>query len=275
MTVPSTLIKEVMQDSSSCYASINGHKMYYEIHGKGAPLVLIHGGGSTIQTSFGRVLHSFAKERQVIAVELQGHGHTPDINRPETFEQDADDVAAILKYLKIENADFFGFSNGGNTTMQIAIRYPNLVRKIILGSTFYKRDGLYPQFWESLSHSTIKDMPQLLKDAYEKVAPDFNDLSKMYEKDKKRMIEFKDWKAEDIHSINAPALIIIGDEDVVRPEHAVEMFRLLPHARLSILPGIHGAYIGEVTTGMEHSKIPDLTVSIIEEFLNKPMPKKN
>jgi pimeloyl-ACP methyl ester carboxylesterase len=90
MTVPSTIIKEVMQDSSSGYASINGLKMYYEVHGKGAPLVLIHGAGSTIQTSFGRVLYSFANERQVIAVELQGHGHTPDLNRPETFDQDAD-----------------------------------------------------------------------------------------------------------------------------------------------------------------------------------------
>jgi pimeloyl-ACP methyl ester carboxylesterase len=257
-----------MQDSSSGYALVNGLKMYYEIHGKGAPLVLIHGGGSTIQTSFGRVLHSFAKKRQVIAVELQGHGHTPDINRPESFEQDADDVAALLKYLKIENADFFGFSNGGNTTMQIAIRYPILVRKIILGSAFFKRNGIYPHFWESLNQSRLKDMPQLLKDAYKKVATDSHDLSKMYEKDKKRMVEFKDWKTEDIHSINVPALIIIGDEDVVRPEHAVEIFRLLPHARLSILPGIHGAYIGEVTTGMEHSKIPDLAVSIIEEFLN-------
>ena len=264
-----------MQDSSNGYALVNGLKMYYEIYGKGAPLVLIHGGGSTIQTSFGRVLHFFAKERQVIAVELQGHGHTPDIDRPETFEQDADDVAALLKYLKIENADFFGFSNGGNTTMQIAIRYPNLVRKIILGSAFFKRDGMYLQFWKSLNHSTLKEMPQLLKDAYKKVAPDSNDLSKMYGKDKKRMVEFKDWKAEDIHSISAPALIIIGDEDVVRPEHAVEIFRLLPHARLSIFPGIHGSYIGELTTGMEHSKIPDLVVSIIEEFLNEPMPKKN
>ncbi len=117
-------------------------------------------------------------------------------------------------------------------------------------------------------------MPQLLKDAYKKVAPDSNNLSKMFEKDKKRMVEFKDWKVEDIHSINAPALIIIGD-DVVRPEHAVEMFRLLPHARLSILPGLHGACIGEVTSGMEYSKIPDLAVSIIEEFLNEPMPKKD
>ena len=108
-----------MQGSRVGYAPINSLHMYYEVHGKGAPLVLIHGGGSTIQTSFGRVLHSLAKERQVIAVELQGHGHTPDINRPETFEQDADDVAALLKHLKIENADFFGFSNGGNT----AVRY--------------------------------------------------------------------------------------------------------------------------------------------------------
>ena len=257
-----------MQDSSSGYASVNGLEMYYEIHGKGAPLVLIHGGGSTIQTSFGRVLHSFAKDRQVIAVELQGHGHTPDIKRPETFEQDADDVASLLKYLKIENADFFGFSNGGNITMQIAIRHPNLVRKIILGSAFFKRDGIYPHFWESLSHSRLKDMPQLLKDAYKKVAPYSNDFSKMYEKDKKRMVGFKDWKAEDINFINVPALIIIGDQDVVRPEHAVEMFRLLPHARLAILPGIHGAYIGEVTTGIENSKIPDLAVSIIEEFLS-------
>ncbi len=264
-----------MQDSSSGYASVNGLKMYYEIHGKGTPLVLIHGAGSTIQTSFGRVIHSFAKERQVIAVELQGHGHTPDTNRPWTFEQEADDVAGLLKYLKIERADFFGFSNGGNTTMQIAIRCPNLVRKLVLGSTFFKRDGLYLTFWESLNHSTLSDMPQQLKDAYTKVAPEPNDLSKMYEKDKKRMMEFVDWKAEDIQSINAPALIIVGDEDVVRPEHAVEMFRLFPHARLSILPGRHGTYIGEVASGIEHSKISELVVSIIEEFLNELMSEKD
>ena len=118
-------------------------------------------------------------------------------------------------------------------------------------------------------------MPQQLKDAYTKVAPEPNDLPKMYEKDKKRMLEFVDWKAEDIQSINAPALIIVGDEDVVRPEHAVEMFRLLPHARLSILPGRHGTYIGEVASGIEHSKISELVVSIIEEFLNELMSEKD
>ncbi|MDP4265251.1 MAG: alpha/beta hydrolase [Bacteroidota bacterium] len=271
----STENKNIRQDSVSGYAPVNGLNMYYEIHGKGMPLVLIHGAGSTIQTTFGRVLHSFAKERQVIAVELQGHGHTPDIDRPETFEQDADDVAAVLKYLKIENADFLGFSNGGNAAMQIAMRRPALVRKIILASTFFKREGLYQQFWESLGPATLKDMPQLLKEAYNKVAPDSNDLIKMFEKDKQRMMGFKDWKAEDIRAIHAPALIIVGDQDVIRPEHAVEMYRLLPHARLSIIPGAHGGYIGEITTGMENSKLPDLTVSMIEEFLNEPGPKTN
>ena len=275
MNNPLIETRKVKQDSIIGYAPVNGLKMYYEIHGKGTPLVLIHGGGSTIQTSFGRVLHFFAKDRKVIAVELQGHGHTADVNRPETFEQDADDVAALLKYLKIEKADFFGFSNGGNTTLDVAIRHPELVRKIVLGSVSYKKDGFYPEFWKYLKPATLKDMPQPLKDAYKKVAPDSNDLIKMFEKDKNRMLEFKDWKEKDIQSIEAPVFIIVSDEDVVRPEHAVEMFRLLPDARLSILPGAHGAYIGEITTGMEHSKIPELTVSMIEEFLNDPMPKKN
>ena len=101
------------QDSSCGYSPANGISMYYEIHGQGATLVLIHGGGSTIQTSFGRILPNLAKGRKVLAIELQGHGHTLDRNTPETFEQDADDVAAVLHHLKIEKADFFGFSNGG------------------------------------------------------------------------------------------------------------------------------------------------------------------
>lgn len=257
------------------YAPVNGLKMYYEIYGKGAPLVLIHGGGSTIQTTFGMVIHPLAAERQVIAVELQGHGHTTDRNLPESFEQDADDVATLLKYLKIENADFFGFSNGGNTTIQIAIRHPGLVRKIVLGSTFYKRDGFYPEFWESIRNATLNNMPVQLKEAYKKVAPDTNQLSVMFTKDKTRMVDFTDWNDDDIRSITAPVLIINGDQDVIRPEHAVKMFRLLPHARLSILPGPHGAYIGEVTTGMDNSKLPLLTVSMIAEFLNAPLPDKN
>ena len=272
MNNPTTKSNTTITGSISSYAPVNGLHIYYEIHGTGNPLVLIHGGGSTISTTFGQVLQTFAKNRQVIALELQGHGHTADINRPETFEHDADDVAALLKYLKIDNADFFGFSNGGNTAMQVAIRHPKLVRKLILGSAFYKREGMYPLFWESINSATLENMPKQLKDAYHKVALK-DDLPVMFMKDRQRMVEFKDWKAEDLQSINATAFIIIGDTDVVRPEHAVEMWRLFPHARLAILPGAHGAYIGEVTTGMEHSKIPELMVSMIEEFLNEPMPE--
>lgn len=115
------------------YAPVNGLKMYYEISGTGGTsLVLLHGGGSTIDTSFDKILPSFARTRQVIAVELQVHGHTANIDRPLTFEQDADDVGALLRHLRIEAADFFGYNNGGNTVLQIAIRHPDLMRKMVL-----------------------------------------------------------------------------------------------------------------------------------------------
>lgn len=264
--------KENNKDSIAGYAMVNGLKMYYEIHGSGFPLVLIHGGGSTIRSTFGQVLDSFAKDRQVVAVELQAHGRTSDRNQNLSFEQDADDVAALLKNLKIENADFLGFSNGGNTALQIAIRHPALVRKLIIASAFYKRDGLYPQFWESMMKATFENMPQALKDAYVAVAPDPGGLAIMCNKEIKRMLNFQDWRKEDIRSIKSPVLIIIGDADIVRPEHAVEMFHLLRNAHLAILPGGHGTYIGELTAPKEGSKLPDLTVAMVEEFLRESMP---
>src|SRR5690242_19335504 len=116
----------------SGYSEVNGLKMYYEVHGQGNPLVLIHGGGSTIQTSFGRIIPLLAKHRQIIGVELQAHGHTNDRNADLTFEQDAEDVATLLRNLKISKADFLGFSNGAHTVMEIAMRYPALANKIIL-----------------------------------------------------------------------------------------------------------------------------------------------
>ena len=146
------------------YSEVNGLTMYYEIYGQGKPLVLIHGGGSTIQTSFGRVIPLLAKHRQIIGVELQAHGHTNDRNTDLTFEQDADDVAMLLANLKISKADFLGFSNGGQTTIEIALRHPALVNKIILASAFYKRNAVVPQFWEGFDHATLNDMPQVLQE---------------------------------------------------------------------------------------------------------------
>lgn len=254
-------------DADTAYAPINGLKMYYEIHGSGEPLVLIHGGGSTIQTTFSAVLPAFAKGRKVIAMELQGHGHTADIDRPFSFEQDADDVAALLKYLKIEKADVFGFSNGGNTAMQLAIRHPQLVRKLVVGSVFYKQSAIHPQLLESFRHATPDNMPPVLRNAYEQVAPDPKNIKTQVDKLMKRLLTFKDWDPESIRSIKAPTLIISGNYEVTGLEHTVEMFRLFPNAQLMVLPGAHGGYIGEVTGAVKGSELPGMTAKAIEEFL--------
>lgn len=256
----------------SSFSDVNGLKMYYEIHGnKGDYLVLIHGGGSTIGTSFGRTIPMLATDYQVIAVELQAHGHTSDRNSPESFEQDADDVAGLLHNLQISKASFFGFSNGGNTTMQIAIRHPEIVNKLILASAFYKREGMQPGSFEGMKHATIKDMPETLKSAFMKINPDSSKLLNMFNKDKERMQNFKDWKDEVLISIKVPTLIICGDRDVMTTEHTEAMSKLIANSRLMILPGTHGAYIGVAESSNSDSKIPELTGEIIKDFLNKQL----
>src|SRR5215471_16135510 len=184
--------------SAGNYANVNGIKMYYEIHGEGKPLVLIHGGGSTIESNYGYILPLFAQYYKVIAVELQAHGHTGDRNAPETFEQDADDVAALVKQLNISRASIFGFSNGGSTVMQIAIRHPEMVDKIVVASGAYKRDGFIPGFFAMMQNASLDNMPQPLKDAFLKINPDTNALRNMHDKDAARMIAFNDWKDSDL-----------------------------------------------------------------------------
>ena len=250
------------------YANVNGIKLYYEIHGEGKPLVLIHGGGSTIQTTFGNILPLLAKKYTIIAVEMQGHGHTSDRKGPETFQQDADDVAALLQQLSISKASFFGFSNGGTTSLQIAIRHPEVVDKIVVASGAYQREGFIPGFFEGMQHASLANMPKPLQDAFLKINPDSSALLTMHNKDRDRMIAFPDWSDDDLRSIKAPALIINGDKDVVTNEHALKMSRMIPNAELMILPGVHGAYLGEICT-VPGSKLPEMTVEIIEEFLEK------
>jgi len=267
-----TTNNKIKKDFMSGYASVNGLKMYYEIYGAGMPLVLIHGGGSTIHTTFGRVLHDFAKTHKVIAVEMQAHGHTADIDRPLSFQQDADDIAALLKQLNIEKADVFGFSNGASTTLQFAIRHPEMTNKIIVASTFYKRAGAPGWFWDMMSKPTFEGMPQPYKDEYLKINPDTNALHRMYERDVARMQSFPDISEEQMKSIKAPAFIIIGDKDVATPEHVAEMHRLILNSRLAIIPGGHGDYIGEMTTPHDSILIA-ATVSLINKFLSEPITK--
>jgi pimeloyl-ACP methyl ester carboxylesterase len=243
------------------YAAINGLRMYYEIHGPEGqlPLVLLHGGGDTIETSFGHLLPFLARSRRMIAFEQQGCGRTADIeNRPFGFEQSSDDTAALLKHLDIDRADLLGFSNGGTIALQVAIRYPQRVRRLVVITALMKRAWADPQFWESMKTAQLDAMPAVLREAYLKVAPQPEKLESFFYKSRNRMRDFKDVPDRAIQSINAPTLVVSSDRDVMRPEGAVELFHLLPHAQLAILPGT------------EHMAIPSratLLAQMIDTFL--------
>jgi pimeloyl-ACP methyl ester carboxylesterase len=251
------------------YANVNGLRMYYELHGtEGFPLVLVHGGGSTITTTFGRILPLLARTHRVIAVEMQAHGHTRDIDRPFTFEQDADDVAALLDSLHVRSADILGFSNGGTTALQIAIRHPGKVSRLVIASSNYKRDGMQAGFWDFMEKGTYADMPKPYEDAYLKINPSQAGVHAMHDRDAKRMLAFKDIPDASIRGIQAPTLVVVGDRDVIRPEHAVELSRTLPHARLCILPGTHGSYLGEVMTPTVSERRVAIFADLVTEFLD-------
>jgi len=260
------------ENMSNGHAPVNGINMYYEVHGRsdGVPLVLLHGGGSTIDVTFGRVLPILARGRRVIAVEEQGHGRTSDRDAPVTFESSADDVAALLRYLKVDQADFFGFSNGASVALQVAIRHPQLVRKLVFASSMTKRGGAHPEFWEFMERADFSNMPQPLKDAFLRVNSDAGQLRTMHDRDAARMRNFKDVPDDLVRSVRAPTLIVLGDRDIVKPEHAVELASLIPGARLLILPGGHGDYLGEVVMTRTDTRYPELTVGLIEEFLDSP-----
>ena len=254
----------------SGHAPVNGIEMYYEVHGRrdGVPLVLLHGGGSTIEVTFSRVLPIFAGSRWVIAVEEQGHGRTTDRDAPVTFETSADDVAGLLRHLKVEKADILGFSNGASVALQVAIHHPQLVRRLVFASSMTRRDGAHPQLWEFIRQADFSNMPQPLKDAFLRVNPDARKLKTMHDKDAARMRSFKDVPDELVRSVRAPALIVLGDQDIVKPEHALELTRLISGARLLILPGGHGDYLGEAVVTQKETRYPELTAWLIEEFLD-------
>jgi pimeloyl-ACP methyl ester carboxylesterase len=254
-------------------APVNGIEMYYEVHGPagGTPLVLLHGGGSTIEVTWGKILPILARSRRVMAIEEQGHGRTSDRDQPVRFETSADDVAALLRRLRIERADLFGFSNGASVALQVAIRHPGLVRKLVFASSFTRKEGAPPQFWEFMSRADFSNMPQPLKDAYLKVNPDPRKLRVMHDKDAERMRRFVDVPDQDVRSVRAATLIVIGDRDIVKPEHAVELTRLIPKSRLLIVPGNHGDYLGELVMSSGESSKPERTAAWIEEFLDAPI----
>jgi pimeloyl-ACP methyl ester carboxylesterase len=231
------------------YADVHGLSMYYEIHGEGQPLVLLHGALSAIGTSFGKLLPDLARERQIIAVEMQGHGHTADRDHPLRYEQLADDIAALLTQIGIEKADLFGWSLGAGVALQTVIRHPQIVHKLVLASVTYNQSGLYPELLAGLENAKPEDLAGTpFYEEYIRIAPHPQDFPRLFAKQQQLDSEVQDWSVEAIGAIKVPTLLIIGDADIVRPEHTVELFRLLgggvvgdlvglPRSQLAVLPG--------------------------------------
>jgi pimeloyl-ACP methyl ester carboxylesterase len=255
-----------MMAHDSGYAAVNGLELYYEIHGSGEPLVVLPGAYMTVEL-LGDLVPALAKSRRVVAMEFQGHGHTADIDRPFSYEAFADDTAALLDHLGIDRADAYGYSLGGGVALQLGLRHPSRVRKLVIASASFSSDGMYPEVLGGIENIT----PEMFdgtpwRDAYQRTAPDPTAFPRLVEKLKQLdMIPF-DWPIDDLA---APALILIGDSDGTRLEHAVDMFRHLgggvfgdlapelPTSQLAILPGTthvgmleRAAWISEMVTGL-------------------------
>ena len=260
------------------YASVNGLNLYYEVHGTGQPLVIIHGGFGTVEM-FAQLIPQLSEARQVIAVELQGHGHTADIDRPLSYEFMADDVAALLKSLGLSNADLLGYSLGGGVALQTVIRHPQRVRKLVVISAPCRSSGWYGEVLtaQQAINAEIAGtwVGSPMHQAYANVAPRPEDWTTLAAKMGQFLGREYDW-SNDIPGIQSPVLIVIGDADGVRTAHAVEIFELLgggmrdagwdgsemSAARLAVLPA---------TTHYNILANPLLVPAVIN-FLDEPMP---
>lgn len=245
----------------SGYAPVNGLKMYYEVHGAGRPLLMLHGGMLTIESSFGDLLPELARDRQVIAAELQGHGRTADIERPPSIAAFGDDIAGLLDHLGLERADLFGFSLGGLTALQTAVRHQERVGHLVLASVHYRQDGYHPEIHEPGSRSpllpTARDF-QGMREAYAAVAPDPDRFEAFAARLGAVVAGMPGWSEDELRAIDRPALLVVGDHDFVRLEHAVDMHHLMPRSRLAVLPG---------ATHIDVMRRTDLLLPMLRTFL--------
>ncbi|MGE7438680.1 alpha/beta fold hydrolase [Kitasatospora sp. NPDC001175] len=242
---------------TSGYAPVHGLRMYYEVRGGGRPLVLLHGGMHTIELTFGPLLDDLAENHRVIAVELQGHGHTEDIDREMTLGNHAADVAALLGELGVAQADFFGFSLGGMVALELAVTRPELVRRLVLGSVPYRPDG-YHELPPGSDRLPTEAEFRSWEQAYRQVAPDPNHFGELLRRTSAMVSAVEGWSAEQLRELGSPTLLLLGDHDFVRLPHAVEMLDLIPDARLAVLPG---------ATHTEVARRPEQVLSLVGPFL--------
>ena len=266
------------QEPTTGYAPVNGLKMYYEIHGRGVPVVLLHGSFMTITNNWADMIPRLSKSRQVIAVEMQGHGRTADIDRAFRYESLADDIAALLDHLKIKQADVLGYSMGGGVAMQVAIRHPAKVRRVVSISAVFRHDGWVAEALEAfprMDAAMFKGSP--METEYKKLSPTPNKFDTFVGRVIQMDITPYDFGAERLKATKAPFLFIHGDADGVRLDHIAEMFRLKgdeifgdmrprSESRLAILPN---------TTHVTLMNKLDVIVPMVNDFLDAQPQKAN
>jgi pimeloyl-ACP methyl ester carboxylesterase len=236
------------------YADVNGAHLYYEERGGGPPLVLLHGGLLTIELSFGHVIPLLAERHRVIAVELQGHGRTPDLDRPMAFEHLAHDVVGLMDHVGIEQADVFGFSLGGLTTYELLVHHAGRVRRAVVASADHRNDRGGEVHPDRLP--TEADFAAM-RDAYAAVAPDPTHFDAFAEKTAAMVHGFGGWSDDELRGIDVPVLVLIGDTDFILVGNAAEAAELMPRGQLAVLPGT--THIGVTRS--------DLVAPVVEAFL--------
>jgi pimeloyl-ACP methyl ester carboxylesterase len=268
------------KDQRGSYARVNGLNLYYELHGSGQPLVVLPGSFWTIE-AMGELVPQLALSRRVIAVELQGHGHTADIERPLSYEAMADDIAALITSMGLEQADLFGYSLGGGVALQTAIRHPELVRKLALASTAFKRDGWYPEDLSAMSAISAEAFAGTpIYDAYLQTSPVPDAWPTVVAKVRQLVTSDYDWTAE-VAALKPPTLIVVGDADGLRLTHVLEFFALLgggqsdgdlaglPRSSLAVLPAT--THVGWAPPFHGIMTRTHLLLPILTEFLDASM----
>ena len=253
---------------------VNGMQMYYEVSGKGEPLIVLHGAYMNIP-NMGAIIPELAKTHRVYAIEQQGHGRTTDLDRPITYQNLADDVAAFMDAVGLKQADVFGYSMGAAAGLQLAIRHPARVNRLVVASAGYDARGFQPEFTAMIPQMSVEMFPPMLEQEYRKLAPNPNGFralaTKLIQLEKEPMA----WEA-DVKALKAPVLIIAGDADVVTLEHAVAMFRLLGGGMMGDMGKPLSASRIAVLPASSHTAVIDqvnLLHPMIEQFLKGETPK--
>lgn len=255
------------------YAEVNGLKMYYEIHGRGEPLLLLHGGVVGI-LMFGPTLPALAASRQVIAVELQGHARTGDIDRPLSFEAMADDVAAFLAQLGIAQADVLGYSLGGAVALQVAIRHPEVVRRLVVVSVAIKHTGPFPEVRAEFARMDAASAEPMQQSPLAEMYPDV-DWANLFTKLGVLLRQEYDWSAE-VAALQMPVLLVYADADMIYPAHMVETYALLGGGQRDA--GLDGSARSAnqlaILPGRTHYDLitAPLLPTVVTAFLDAPLP---